>query len=133
MNLGGVFAVAGAEAAPKTGDLATIPAAGGAELSLRALSATEIARDLALLPGWTEKAGMISKTFTFSGFPEAVAFIVRISFPLEALNHHPEIRNVYGTVTVGFTTHDLGNQLGQLDFRAARIVEDVAARLPQKK
>jgi pterin-4a-carbinolamine dehydratase len=36
-------------------------------------------------------------------------------------------------VTVGFTTHDLGNRLGQLDFRAARIVEEIAAARPQKK
>ena len=67
------------------------------------------------------------------GFSDAVAFIVRISHPLEALDHHPEIRNVYGKVFVGFTTHDQGNKITSLDVRAARAVEGIAARLPQKE
>lgn len=62
-----------------------------------------------------------------------MAFIVRISHPLEALDHHPEIRNVYGKVFVGFTTHDQGNKITSLEVRAARAVDGIAARLPQKE
>ncbi len=104
-----------------------------ASVAGRALGPAEIAAGLATLPGWAEKDGMISKTYLFPGFSDAVAFIVRISHPLEALNHHPEIRNVYGMVKIGFTTHNLGDKLGPLDFKAARLVEDAASILPQKK
>ena len=98
-----------------------------------AYSVSEKARVILALPGWAEKNGMLVKTYTFPSFSDAVAFIVRISHPLEAINHHPEIRNVYGEVSIGFTTHDLGNKIGPLDFKAARLVEDIASRLPQKK
>jgi 4a-hydroxytetrahydrobiopterin dehydratase len=98
----------------------------------RALSGQEIRAELATLPGWEAEEGMAGKTYSFPGFSDAVAFIVRISHPLEAMAHHPEIRNVYGKVYVGFTTHDQGNKITDLDFKAARAVEAIAAKLPQK-
>ena len=100
--------------------------------STRTLSSEEIAAELATLPGWEAKADMVGKTHSFPGFSDAVAFIVRISHPLEAMDHHPEIRNVYGKVYIGFTTHDQGNRITDLDLNAARAVEAIAAKLPQK-
>lgn len=97
------------------------------------LSPEEIAKELASLPGWEAKEGMLSKIYAFPSFSDAVAFIVRISHPLEAMDHHPEIRNVYGKVFIGFTTHDQGNKISNLDAKAARVVETIASRLPQKQ
>jgi 4a-hydroxytetrahydrobiopterin dehydratase len=99
---------------------------------IHVLTPEQIAQELSTLAGWEAKDDMISKTYLFPGFSDAVAFIVRISHPLEALDHHPEIRNVYGKVFVGFTTHDQGNKITGLDVKAARAVEAIAARLPQK-
>jgi len=96
------------------------------------LSAEEIATALTTLPGWEAKDGTIGKIYSFAGFSDAVAFIVRISHPLEAMDHHPEIRNVYGKVFIGFTTHDQGNKITTLDLKAALAVEAIAAKLPQK-
>jgi len=96
------------------------------------LSVEEIVTALTTLPGWEAKDGTIGKIYTFAGFSDAVAFIVRISHPLEAMDHHPEIRNVYGKVYIGFTTHDQGNKITSLDLKAALAVEAIAAKLPQK-
>lgn len=99
----------------------------------KVLSPGEIAGELTGLPGWEAKDGMLSKIYAFPTFSDAVAFIVRISHPLEAMDHHPEIRNVYGKVFIGFTTHDQGNKISDLDAKAARVVETIASRLPQKQ
>ncbi len=98
----------------------------------RPLDLEELTRELADLPGWRAEDGMLSKIYAFPTFSEAVAFIVRISHPLEAMDHHPEIRNVYGKVYLGFTTHDQGNRITDLDLKAARTVEAIASKLPQK-
>lgn len=87
---------------------------------------------LATLPGWAEKDGHLVRLYSFPTYSDAVAFIVRISHPLEAMDHHPDLRNIYGKVYVAFTTHDQGNRISDLDFKAARVVEAIAATFPQK-
>lgn len=97
------------------------------------LGEAEIATALAELPGWAAKDGHLVRLYSFSTYSDAVAFIVRISHPLEAIDHHPDLRNVYGKVSIGFTTHDQGNQISDLDVKAAKIVEALAATFPQTK
>jgi 4a-hydroxytetrahydrobiopterin dehydratase len=132
MSVGGWLQAASAPE-PGAGPIATSSPRVGQKENEEACSASERAREISALPAWVERNGIIVKTYRFPSFSDAVAFIVRISHPLEVMNHHPEIRNVYGEVSIGFTTHDLGNKIGPLDFRAARLVEDIASRLPQKK
>lgn len=93
----------------------------------------ELKAALAEMPGWATKDGHLVRLYSFSTYSDAVAFIVRISHPLEAMDHHPDLRNVYGKVYVAFTTHDQGNQISDLDFKAAKAVEAIAATFPQKK
>jgi 4a-hydroxytetrahydrobiopterin dehydratase len=92
----------------------------------------ELKAALAELPGWAVKDGHLVRLYSFPTYSDAVAFIVRISHPLEAMDHHPDLRNVYGKVYIAFTTHDQGNQISDLDFKAAKAVESIAAKLPQK-
>ena len=93
----------------------------------------ELKTALAGLPGWAEKDGHLVRLYLFPTYSDAIAFIVRISHPLEAMDHHPDLRNVYGKVYVAFTTHDQGNRISDLDFKAAKAVEAIAANFPQKK
>ncbi|MCF3648572.1 4a-hydroxytetrahydrobiopterin dehydratase [Synoicihabitans lomoniglobus] len=93
----------------------------------RLLSEAEIAAALTELPGWQVADNVLFKVFATPNFREAVALIVRISYPLEKLDHHPEIRNVYGKVYLGFTTHDQGNLLTALDVEAAKAAEAAIA------
>ena len=80
-----------------------------------------IASKLRELPGWSRSGDAITRTFTFAGFPEAVAFVTRLVEPAESLNHHPDVDLRYNRVIVTLSTHDAGG-LTELDFTlAARI------------
>ena len=90
------------------------------------LDGEAIAAALESLPGWTHESDRLCKTYELGDFRRAVAFIVRLGFEAEQLNHHPELRNVYGRVTVALTTHDAGNRVTAFDVALARAAERVS-------
>lgn len=64
----------------------------------------------------------IHKTFIFRNFVEAFGFMTRAAIWAEKLNHHPEWSNVYKTVEVTLTTHDVDG-LSTLDMKLARKLD----------
>ncbi|MBX3173756.1 MAG: 4a-hydroxytetrahydrobiopterin dehydratase [Gemmatimonadaceae bacterium] len=86
------------------------------------LSESEIAARLATLPGWSRAGDAITRTFTFGGFPDAVAFVQRLVAPAEAREHHPDLDLRYNRVIVSLSTHDQGG-LTTLDFELAALVD----------
>lgn len=91
------------------------------------LSKDEIEQTLSdRLPGWTYAEDKLQKTFEFSNFREAISFIVRMSFIAEEMNHHPELENVYNTVSVALTTHDADGKVTETDVVLASKIEDFA-------
>ncbi len=86
----------------------------------------EIDEALATLDGWSHEGDALVKEFTVANFRAAVALIVRIGFEAEAVNHHPELTNVYNRVGVRLTTHDAGNRVTGNDIELARRIEAVA-------
>lgn len=91
------------------------------------LSKEEIEAALEELPGWRHEGDRLRKSFAFPGFREAVAFIVRLAFDAEELNHHPELTNVYNRVELALTTHDAGDRVTRMDLALARAAERVAS------
>ena len=89
------------------------------------LSRDEINRRLHDLSGWTLDQDAIRKQFTFSGFPEAVAFVNRLVPDAEATDHHPDITINYKRVTLSYSTHSEGG-LTAKDFAAAAMADAVA-------
>lgn len=86
------------------------------------LSDIEIQRRLGALPGWHRHGDALRRTFTFAGFPEAVAFVRTLVAPAEALGHHPDVDLRYNRVIVTLSTHDAGG-ITALDLALAeRIV-----------
>ena len=73
----------------------------------------------------TREGKAITRTFKFSDFTEAFAFMTRAALHAEKLDHHPEWSNVYRTVTVELTTHDAGG-LTELDFALAEAMDRAA-------
>jgi len=82
---------------------------------------------LQALDGWARVDGRdaIEKTFKFSGFKQAFAFMTKVADKAEDMNHHPEWFNVYATVEVTMTTHDAGGVTG-LDIELAGFMDEAA-------
>lgn len=77
---------------------------------------------LARLPGWTHEGDALTREFVFPSFRDALAWMVRVGFEAEALDHHPEWTNVYRTVRVRLNTHSAGGRVTALDVElAARL------------
>ncbi|TVQ94480.1 MAG: 4a-hydroxytetrahydrobiopterin dehydratase [Deltaproteobacteria bacterium] len=87
-----------------------------------------IATALSSLPAWTydEAERCLRRTFTFQDFNQAFGFMTRVALRAEALDHHPDWRNVYKTVEVALTTHDAGG-LTSLDLTLAGFMEELNA------
>lgn len=88
------------------------------------LSDTEIEDALSELDGWTHTDDKLRKTYEFSDFRAAISFIVRLSFYAEEMNHHPELENVYNTVSIALTTHDAGGTVTETDVELASKIEE---------
>lgn len=85
---------------------------------------------LAELSDWQYDAerDAISRSFKFSDFTEAFAFMTRVALHAEKADHHPEWFNVYNRVDIVLTTHDAGENggLSQRDIDLAQIIERCA-------
>lgn len=91
------------------------------------LSDAQIDAALADLDGWRlesdDDGNWIATDLQFEGFREAVAFLVRVAFEAEAMDHHPEISNVYDRVALALSTHDAGGRVTETDLALARRID----------
>ncbi|SLN28745.1 Putative pterin-4-alpha-carbinolamine dehydratase [Roseovarius litorisediminis] len=80
-----------------------------------------------LKTGWKldSNRDAIKKTFKFKDFADAFGWMTRAAIWAEKWNHHPEWFNVYKTVEVTLTTHDVGG-LSTLDVKLARKLDTLA-------
>ena len=93
------------------------------------LAAETVTHFLDDLDGWhlAEGHDAIRKRFVFKDFKETFAWMTKVAAIADQMDHHPEWSNVYKTVDVTLTTHDIDG-LSELDIRlAARmnaLIED---------
>ncbi len=89
---------------------------------------SDTARDTVLAPlfesGWkmVEGRDAIHKTFEFADLTEAFSWMTRAALWAEKWDHHPEWSNVYKTVEVTLSTHDVDG-LSSLDAKLARKLD----------
>lgn len=83
---------------------------------------------LGTLTGWQREGDVIRRTFTFAGFPDAVAFVVRMGFAAEAVDHHPDLLVNYKRVSVTFTTHS-EKGLTRKDLDGAQTADAIATAM----
>lgn len=78
--------------------------------------------------GWSHepKRDALCKTFVFADFTDAFGWMTRVAIWAEKWNHHPEWDNVYKTVNVTLTTHDVDG-LSALDVKLAGKMDGLAA------
>lgn len=87
-------------------------------------SSSEIKENLSKLKGWTLKKNAIHKEFKFKDFTSAFGFMTQVALHAEKMNHHPDWKNVYNTVSVTLSTHDAGG-LTELDFKLAKHIDKI--------
>ncbi len=92
---------------------------------LNKLAEAEITDQLENLRDWSLNQGKLYKEYKFKDFVAAFAFMTKVAEAAEALAHHPEWFNVYNTVRVHLSTHEVGG-ISQRDFDLARRMEDIA-------
>ena len=96
-------------------------------MGTKRLDEQAIEQELRQLTGWMRDGEAIRRQFTLASFPEAIAFVTRVGFDAEAVDHHPDILVNYKRVTLTFSTHS-EHGLTEKDFAGARAADAVAAR-----
>ena len=83
---------------------------------------------LAGLQGWEEADGgkAITRTYIFTDFPAAFAFMTRSALAAERMDHHPEWSNTYNRVAVTLSTHSASG-VTDLDLRLAALMDQAAS------
>ncbi len=72
---------------------------------------------------WTEINNKLYKTFEFSDFSEAFAFMTRVAIEAEKMNHHPLWTNVWNKVEIWLSTHDAGDIVTEKDKKLAEKID----------
>lgn len=72
---------------------------------------------------WTEKDNKLCRNYRFADFSEAWAFMSRVALLAEKMDHHPLWTNIYNTVEIKLSTHDLGDVIGPRDYAFADAVD----------
>jgi len=92
-----------------------------------ALSASEIDERIKAIPQWRVERGEsvteLKRSFRFDSFEAAMAFMTSAVEDIAKADHHPRWENVYRDVNISLNTHSIGNQVSELDFRIAEMLE----------
>ena len=90
------------------------------------LNPSEIGAAHAAVPAWKLDGSVISRTFEFSDFNDAMRFVNWVAQVAEEANHHPDIDIRWNRVTLALTTHDEGGLTAQ-DFAIATRCDKLAS------
>jgi len=72
---------------------------------------------------WTEINNSLYRKFEFENFSAAFAFMTRVAFEAEKMDHHPKWTNVYNTLEIWLNTHDAGNTITEKDHKLAKKID----------
>ncbi len=95
---------------------------------MRTLTTKQISLLLKIVPNWSKRAKIITRTFKFEGFLASMDFVNRIARKAQKLNHHPDIDIRFNQVNLKLTTHDKGG-LTEKDFSLARQCDEVFTKI----
>jgi 4a-hydroxytetrahydrobiopterin dehydratase len=86
------------------------------------LGDSEIDAKLTEHPGWERDGSTIRKSFKRGDFVGSVNFVRSLVAPAEAMNHHPDVKISWDTVTVSLSTHSNGG-VTAADFELANKID----------
>jgi len=91
-----------------------------------AMAQDEVIARLRQCPGWQAQGDALVRQYTFSSYPDAIAFVARLAFDAEANDHHPDLLIRYRKVTVTWSTHSEGG-VTERDFAGVEQADRTAA------
>lgn len=74
---------------------------------------------------WREENNQLKAIFKFNNFIDAFAFMTKVAFAAEKMNHHPNWNNVYNKVEISLNTHDAGDIVTDKDWKLANEIEKI--------
>ena len=77
------------------------------------------------MENWTVLENTLYRKFSFRNFSEAFAFMTRVAFVAEKMDHHPRWTNVYSTVEIWLNTHDAGDVVTEKDYTLAAAINKI--------
>ncbi len=86
------------------------------------LSDITIQRELGGLPGWSRRGEVLTRTYQFRNFSEAMDFVNRVADEAESADHHPDIDIRYSKVTLSLSTHSAGG-ITDNDIALAKAID----------
>jgi 4a-hydroxytetrahydrobiopterin dehydratase len=95
--------------------------------TVEALTEQEIQRQLSKHPEWTYTNAKLYRRLVFEDFIHAFGFMTQVAIVAEKINHHPEWANVYRTVDIYLTTHDV-NGVSEKDFKLLVEIESLIGK-----
>jgi 4a-hydroxytetrahydrobiopterin dehydratase len=96
-----------------------------------ALDAEALRAAVAKLPGWRVEEGVLTRTFSFPNFVEAMAFVQSLGVEAEQMQHHPDLDIRYSKIKVALVTHDAGGITAK-DITLAQTADGLATPLNGK-
>ena len=75
--------------------------------------------------GWTREGDALVRSFKFSDFSQAFAFLTRVALHAEKVDHHPEFTSVWNRVDFRLTSHDAGG-VTERDLALAEAINRMA-------
>lgn len=89
---------------------------------MKKMSDSQVKTALEAAPEWSLVGETIQRTFHFSDFTGAMAFVGQIAGAAEERQHHPDILIRYNKVTLTLATHDAGG-ITTSDFELAKTAD----------
>lgn len=77
---------------------------------------------------WKEDDNKLYKKFEFKNFTEAFAFMTKVAFAAEKMDHHPLWTNVYNKVEIWLNTHDAGDVVTVKDRKLSKIIDKLYSK-----
>ena len=93
-------------------------------MTKKKLTDKEITSAIAKLPEWKVVNGKLNRAFKFDSFVSAFAFMTKVAFAADKMDHHPELFNVYNRVVIDLATHDVDG-ISNLDIDLAQKINDL--------
>jgi 4a-hydroxytetrahydrobiopterin dehydratase len=83
-----------------------------------AMSAAQVAEQLAVLPDWRLLDGALTRTYRFTDYYDTISFVNALAWMIHREDHHPDLLVGYNRCEVRFSTHSVGG-ISENDFIGA--------------